>query len=291
MLDAIAWIIGNIAASVWNLGHALAHPGLWLDWSDGEALMRFVYYGASMQFLFVVATAFLAITAAGLWRRAVLWWSVRILEGMANGVGRAVAWVGLIMVLQQIVIVFSQRVFASSELGFGFGTVFSFDISWWSEELKLWNAMIVALCCAWTFVQGGHVRVDLLYGPAGFRTRRVIDMVGAVVFMMPLAGIVWLYGWFFMWRHLLTPKVSASDTLELMMRKAAVLRWNVETVGFSPNGFNAYFLFKVLMVIFTAMVFLQAVAVFHRALAELLDGPESAGRHLDRDVAAPGSGG
>ena len=43
-----------------------------------------------------------------------------------------------------------------------FGIPLQFDISWWGEELKLYNAMIVALCCTYTFVQGSHVRVDHL---------------------------------------------------------------------------------------------------------------------------------
>ncbi len=62
-----------------------------------------------------------------------------------------------------------------------------------------------------------------------------------------------------------------------------MLRWNVETIGFSPNGFNAYFLFKVLIVLFCGMVFLQAVAFFYRSYLECSEGEESEGKYLDRD--------
>ena len=61
------------------------------------------------------------------------------------------------------------------------------------------------------------------------------------------------------------------------------MKWNVETIGFSPNGFNGYFLFKVLLVAFTAMVFLQAIAFFYRSYLEFKEGPESEGKYLDRD--------
>ena len=54
------------------------------------------------------------------------------------------------------------------------------DVSWWSEELKLYNAMIVCLCATYTFVQGGHVRVDLVYSVVSYRTKRIIDMVGSM---------------------------------------------------------------------------------------------------------------
>lgn len=284
MLDAIRWVVSNIALAPWHAAQALARPGLWLDWSDGEALSRFIYYGGSREFLFVVLTALLLYTALGMWRRGLLWAAVRGLEGLANAIGRVAAWAGLAMILQQIVIIFAQRVFAASELGFGAGVLFSADMSWWSEGLKLYNAAIVALCCAWTQVQKGHVRVDLLYAPARFRTKRVIDMAGALVFMLPVAALTWMYAWYFMWRHLVTPKVSATDALDLMLRKATILRWNVETVGFSPNGFNGYFLFKVLLVLLAGMIFLQGIAVFYRAYLEFREGPGAADRHLDRDA-------
>ena len=244
MLDALVWLFQNIGLAFYNFFYALSHPQLWLDWSDKEAIMRFVYYGGSVEFFFVVFTIFLIVTAIGLWRNAFMWGCVRGLEGFANTIGRFFAWAGLLMVIQQIVIVFVQRIFARPDIVFGFGIPLQKDISWWAEELKFYNALVVCLCCTYTFVQGGHVRVDLVYSAVKFRTKRVIDMIGCLIFMMPVAVLVWLYGWYFLWRHLITPNPSASDTLERLMMKARAVRWNVETIGFSPNGFNGYFLFR-----------------------------------------------
>lgn len=283
MLDALLWFVTNLALAFRNAVLALAQPGAWLDWSDPEALMRFVYYGGSKELFFVVLVAFLILTAVGVWRRAFLWALVRGLEGFHNGLGRVVAWVGLLMVLQQIVIVFAQRIFSQSSLTLGLGPAVTFDISWWSDQLKLYNAMIVALCVAYTFVQGGHVRVDLIYAPLRHRAKRVMDMLGCLVFMMPLAVVLWMYSWYFLWRHLVTPKVSASDTLDQMLLKARAVRWNVETIAFSPSGFNAYFLFKILLLAFAGLVFLQAVSFFWRSFLEWSEGPEADGRYLDRD--------
>ena len=287
MAEAAAWLFGNVAMAFYNLGYALTHPQLWLDWSSKEAMMRFVYYGGSSEFLFIVFTGFACVTLVGLWRREVMWACVRGLEAFANATGRLFAWAGLLMVLQQVVIVFIQRIFTRPDISMGFGISLSMDISWWAEELKLYNAIVVALCCTYTFVQGGHVRVDLLYANVRFRTKKVIDMVGSLVFMMPMATLVWVYGWFFMWRHLITPGPSASDTLDRLLLKSRALRWNVETIGFSPSGFNGYFLFKVLLIAFAAMVFLQAVAFFFRSFLEWREGEESEGRGLDRDVLEP----
>lgn len=288
MIDATLWILQNIGMAFYNLGYALTHPGLWLDWSDSQAIMRFVYYGGSMEFFFVVFTAFLVLTGVGMWRNSFLWGCVRALEGFANTVGRLVAWAGLIMVLQQIIIVFVQRIFARPNMVLGFGIPLEFDMSWWSEELKLYNAMVVTLCCTYTFVQGGHVRVDLVYARVSHRAKRVIDMAGSLIFMMPMAVLIWLYGWFFLWRHLIVPKPSASDQLDRLLMKSRALRWNVETIAFSPNGFNGYFLFKVLLLFFAGMVFLHAMAFFWRSWLEWKEGPESADKYLDRDTLGEG---
>ena len=82
----------------------------------------------------------------------------------------------------------------------------------------------------------------------------------------------------------MTPKVSASDQIDrLLAAKWRALRWNVETIGFSPNGFNAYFLFKVLLVLFTVLVMLQGVAFFYRSYLEWKEGEDSANKYLDKD--------
>jgi TRAP-type mannitol/chloroaromatic compound transport system permease small subunit len=288
------FVLGNLLEAFYNFGYVLTHPSQWLAWlpfinapmddvAVKEALMRFIYYGASVEFFFVVLVIFLVVTIIGLINNRFMWGCVRGLEGFANVVGRTAAWAGLLMVIQQIVIIFMQRVFAVSEIGIGVGVTFTKDVSWWSEELKFYNAMIVCLCASYTFVQGGHVRVDLVYSAISYRAKRVVDMIGSLVFMVPAAIITWLYGWFFLWRHLVVPNPSASDTLERLMTKARALRWNIETIGFSPNGFNAYFLFKILLVTFTAMIMLQAAAFFFRSYLEWKEGPESEGKHLDKD--------
>lgn len=284
MIDMIIWFFSNIGIAFYNFFYAVTHPGLWLDWSDKQSLMRFIYYGASQELFFVVFDAFVILTGLGLWRRQIMWGVVRALEAVNNSVGRFAAWAGLLMVTQQIVIIFLQRIFRVADISVGpFGWVVKMDLSWYGEELKFYNAIIVALACGYTFIQGGHVRVDLFYASARFRTKKVIDMFGSLFFMIPAMTLIWLYAWNFMWRHMITPKVSASDKLELMLRKARIVKWHVETIGFSPNGFNGYFLFKVLLVAFTFLMFVQAIAFFYRSLLEYREGPESAGKYLDKD--------
>jgi len=143
---------------------------------------------------------------------------------------------------------------------------------------------VVALCVTYTFVQGGHVRVDLFYARVSYRTKRVVDMFGSLFFILPTMTLIWMYGWFFLWRHLVVPKPSASDSLEAMLRKSGFLKWNVETISFSLNGFDAYFLFKILLVSFAGLMFLQGVTFFIRSFLEFKEGPESEGKRLDKDT-------
>lgn len=283
LLSGILWFFQGLLYSVVNLFTAISNPQLWLDWSDKKALMRFIYYGGSTELFFVFLLCFIIIILAGLLSQRFLWGFVRVTEGISNSVGRLVAWAGLIMVIQQVVIVFLQRIFARPDIVIGFGIPIEYGVSWFAEELKLYNAAIICLCISYTFVQQGHVRVDLFYAPASFRKKKIIDMCGAAFFMVPMAVLMWMYSWFFMWRHLITPKVSASDKIELMLRKARVVKWNVETIGFSANGFTAYFLFKVLMVAMVAFIFLQAISFFCRSLAEYREGKDSEGKYLDLD--------
>lgn len=286
MIDFILWVLQNIALSPYYVFVAITNPADWLNWSNPQAVMRFIYYGASVEFFFVCFTTFLVITVIGaVWKNDILWAGVRFLEGMANIVGRTAAWAGLLMVLIQVMIVFLQRIFRVAEIQLGpFGSAVAMDLSWWAEGLKFWNAIVVCLCVAYTFVQGSHVRVDLVYSAVKFRTKKFIDMFGCLFFMMPAVVITYLYAWFFMWRHLMTPAVTSTGDLDRMIMQSRIFRWNVETIGFSPNGFNAYFLFKVLIVLFCVMVFLQAVAFFWRSYLEWREGPDSADKFLDRDV-------
>ena len=287
----LTWLLSNLFNALPNIFTALYNYNTWLDWiswdkttEDKQSLMRFIYYGASVELFFATTVFVFLYTAISMYHRPLMWKTVTSLETLANTTGRFFAWAGLTMVLIQIVIIFIQRIFAVSQITIGFGLAFSFDVSWWSESLKLYNAMIVALCVTYTFVQGGHVRVDLFYSAVSYRTKRLIDMFGSIFFMLPAAILLWMYSWFFLWRHLIVPKPSASDTVEKLVMKARALRWNVETIGFSPNGFNAYFLFKILILAYTGLIMIHALAFFYRSFLEWREGEEAEGRHLDLDI-------
>ena len=280
----LSWIFEGMFGGLAGLIHVLTNLSTVFDFSDKQNLMRVIYYGASVELFFAFFNIVAAIFLIGVFRRAFLWRVVWALEGFSNGGGRLAAWAGLVMVLQQVMVVFLQSIFRAADISFGpFGVATLHGVAWWSDSLKFHNALIVCLCASWTFVQGGHVRVDLFYAPARFRTKKVIDMFGSLFFMVPAMVVSWFYAWFFLWRHLITPPVNATDTLERTLAKAMAVRWNIETTGFSPSGFNAYFLFKVLILVFCALTLVQAITFFYRSYLEFVEGESSAGKFHDKD--------
>jgi TRAP-type mannitol/chloroaromatic compound transport system permease small subunit len=284
VLDALSWVLTQMYLGLAGAVHVVVNAATFFDFADKTNVMRVIYYGASVELFFFLFDVVLIVWIIGWFHRGFLWAVVRGMERSANTIGRIAAWAGLLLVLQQIMVIFLQSIFRLGEISVGpFGVGLTESVGWWGDSLKLWNAVVVCLCCAYTFVQGSHVRVDLVYANVGHRAKRMIDMLGSVLFMVPVLTLTWFYAWFFLWRHLITPKVNATDKLDSMMAKAALFRWNVETIGFSPNGFDGYILFKVLLLAFCAMMLMQAVTVFYRAFLELVEGEASAGKYLDAD--------
>ena len=62
--NAIGWFFAHLIEAFYNFFYAIFHPGLWLSWvptingametEQKEALMRFIYYGASVELFFVI---------------------------------------------------------------------------------------------------------------------------------------------------------------------------------------------------------------------------------------------
>ena len=59
--DGFLWFFQNLLLSFYNIGYAVSNPGMWLDWSEKKSIMRFVYYGGSVEFFFAVLLIFLIL--------------------------------------------------------------------------------------------------------------------------------------------------------------------------------------------------------------------------------------
>src|SRR5664279_5987312 len=97
------------------------------------------------------------------------------IDRLTTGIGRAVAWLALVVVLLQFALVVARYVF-------GLGSI------WITEAVIYAHATLFMLAAAWTLKAGGHVRVDVFYAEATPRTRAKIDLAGSALLLLPFSA-------------------------------------------------------------------------------------------------------
>src|SRR5690242_14049950 len=90
------------------------------------------------------------------------------IDRLNAAIGRAAAWLVLVVVLLQFGLVVARYLF-----GLGSARL--------TEAVIYAHAAVFMLAAAWTLHAGGHVRVDVFYAEASPRTKRWIDLAGAIV--------------------------------------------------------------------------------------------------------------
>ncbi len=120
------------------------------------------------------------------------------------------------------------------------------------ESVLYAHAGLFMLAAAWTLQVDGHVRVDIFYSQATPRRRAVIDLVGAIVFLMPFAAVL------------------VALSVPYAARSWAIFEGSRET-----SGLPLVYLLKTLIPIFALLLGLQGMAQAIRA-ALLLAGPPTA---------------
>lgn len=155
------------------------------------------------------------------------------IDRLTTAVGRTVAWLALAIVLLEFALMVARY-------------VFSFGSIWLSETVIYLHATLFMLAAAWTLRAGGHVRVDIFYAEAGPRAKAMVDLVGALVWLLPFAlMLIWL-------------------GVPYAARSWAILERSQET-----SGLPLVFVLKTMIPLFAALMALQGVAQAIRALAVL----------------------
>ena len=159
----------------------------------------------------------------------------RIAERMVRGLGRAVSWLGLAMVLTTATVVVLRKFF---DVGFI-----------WMQESVIWmHAAVFMVGAAYTLLHEEHVRVDIFYRKMTARRRAIIDLAGVVIFLLPLCGFLALIAYDF-----------------------AAVSWAIKETSREPGGlpYPMIPLLKSLVVIMPVAVALQGVSMMMRALATI----------------------
>jgi len=96
---------------------------------------------------------------------------------LSNATGKLVSWLTLIMVIVTCIIVVMRYVF-------GAGLI-------WMQESVIWmHATVFMVGAAYALLHEDHVRVDVFYRAMSERQRAWVDLLGVVVFLLPLCGLL-----------------------------------------------------------------------------------------------------
>ena len=155
------------------------------------------------------------------------------IDSLNAQIGRAAAWLVLVVVLLQFALVVARYLF-------GLGSL------WLSETVIYAHATLFLLAGAWTLSVGAHVRVDIFYADASLRSKAVIDLIGAVHLLLPFALVLLWLSW---------PYVERS--------------WAILEHSQEASGLPLVFALKTLIPLFAVLMALQGLAQAIRAVEAL----------------------
>jgi TRAP-type mannitol/chloroaromatic compound transport system permease small subunit len=164
---------------------------------------------------------------------------------LADGIDRATAAVGRTAMWCCLFIVLVEFAVVVMRYALDIGSIRL------QESILYAHAALFMLAAAWTLQVDGHVRVDIFYTRAKPRTRALIDLVGALIFLLPFAIVL------------------AMLSIPYVMRSWVILERSPETAGLP-----FVYLLKTLIPLFAGLIGLQGVAQAIRA-ALVLSAPQA----------------
>lgn len=151
------------------------------------------------------------------------------IDRLTTLIGRAAAWLCLFIVVAQFVVVLMRY-------GAGFGSAKL------TESIFYAHAALFMLAAAWTLRENGHVRVDIFYADARPRRKAMVDLLGALLLLIPFALSLFI---------LSLPYVARS--------------WSILERSRETSGLPFVYLLKTLIPVFALSLVLQGVSQAIRA--------------------------
>ncbi|MDH3389003.1 MAG: TRAP transporter small permease subunit [Gammaproteobacteria bacterium] len=91
------------------------------------------------------------------------------------------AWLALLVVIAEFMIVISRF-------------VFSYEQAYMGDLVRFWYAALFLFASAHTLVEEGHVRVDVLYTGFSRRKKALFDSIGCLLFGIPICWVILMHG-------------------------------------------------------------------------------------------------
>lgn len=168
---------------------------------------------------------------------------LRWLSAIAEVTGTITAWLTLLMVLATSLVVVLRH-------GFGIGSIALQD------SVTYMHGMVFMLCAAFTLKHNGHVRVDIFYNRFSPRTRAWVDVLGGLLFALPLMVFIAWGSWDYVQRA-----------------------WDIREGATDSGGLAGVYLFKSLLPLMALSVGLQVLAELLQNMWLLMRG-EHAGEEV-----------
>lgn len=149
--------------------------------------------------------------------------------------GQLISWLTVIMVLVTVVVVVMRYVFDAGAV--------------WLQESVVWmHAVVFMVGAAYTLQQDEHVRVDIFYRDMSEKRRAWVDMLGTLLFLLPLCAFLGYKAWDFV-----------------------AVSWQLAESSREPGGMPYPFvpLLKSVLLLMPLLLAVQGVSMLGRALRTL----------------------
>jgi len=138
---------------------------------------------------------------------------MQFLLRLSRGMDRISEWVGRILTWALFATVIVSAINAIVRKVFSVGSNAWLELQWYLF------AAVFLLGAGYTFLHNAHVRIDFLSGRLSARTRNIIDIIGIVAFLTPLAWILLQLSWPLF--------VNAWTSGEMSQNAGGLIRWPV----------------------------------------------------------------
>lgn len=105
-----------------------------------------------------------------------------IIDAVNARIGKAVSWLVLVAVVVSA---------GNATVRYSLNT----SSNAWLELQWYLFAAVFLLCSGYTFLRNEHIRIDILVSKFGKRTQAWVDVIGIVLFLMPMAILIAMLAW------------------------------------------------------------------------------------------------
>ncbi|HCK81998.1 MAG TPA: TRAP transporter small permease subunit [Candidatus Competibacter sp.] len=106
------------------------------------------------------------------------------IDALNRAIGRWMTWLILLCAL-------ASALAATLRYGFDWGSNALLEVQWFMFGL------VFLFCASWTLQAGGHVRIDILYSRLRPTTQLWIDILGGLLFLLPVCLLIAYDSWNF----------------------------------------------------------------------------------------------